>query len=308
MDTNLVLQLIDEAAAMGFDNIHMTGGEPGMHPDFQQICEYAHSKGLRVGITTNGTLAEKYRFLKDPKFLKRGLRPALRLSLDGPNAEVHDRSRKAGAFDKAMDFYKEFTEFGHAICLHTCISKWNYPYVPQLLNLAVELGTPHHTFGSVIHTTDDNEDMTLTPLERQLAIQCINRRRTALSNAKSKTRVGVATTLKNGTGPRFCTVFRYERSTLTLNPYGIWSFCCDVGLDGDMSIGKYPDVNLSDAFLGLHRMVEELVQDRLNFYQNNTFVEGWFDNCNYCNRKVGGKVVSDVDIRRKQKIIPIVSE
>ncbi len=54
------INLIDDLASMNTERIRFTGGgEPLMHKDFFRLVEYAHKRGLVVGVTTNFGLIDK---------------------------------------------------------------------------------------------------------------------------------------------------------------------------------------------------------------------------------------------------------
>ena len=51
---------------IGVTGIEFTGGgEPTLHPDFQEIVQYAHSLGFKLGICTNGVILGKKKFNKE---------------------------------------------------------------------------------------------------------------------------------------------------------------------------------------------------------------------------------------------------
>ncbi len=57
----ILINLIDEFAALGgIGIIFIGGGEPLMYPDFGQILTYTYNKNIKIGITTNGFLLDKY--------------------------------------------------------------------------------------------------------------------------------------------------------------------------------------------------------------------------------------------------------
>jgi len=90
--------LLDDLAAFGVPALLMSGGEPLYRPDFDKLARRAASLGLRVTLSTNGTLIDeaKAALLKEIGVTYVGI------SLDGPR-EVHDLFRqKAGAFDGAI--------------------------------------------------------------------------------------------------------------------------------------------------------------------------------------------------------------
>lgn len=90
--------LLDDLAAYGVPALLMSGGEPLYRPDFDKLARRAASLGLRVTLSTNGTLIDeaKAALLKEIGVTYVGI------SLDGPR-EIHDMFRqKEGAFDGAI--------------------------------------------------------------------------------------------------------------------------------------------------------------------------------------------------------------
>jgi len=54
MATDEFHAIIDQMADMGVWAVAFTGGEPTLHPDFVDLVNHAHERGLLVGIATNG--------------------------------------------------------------------------------------------------------------------------------------------------------------------------------------------------------------------------------------------------------------
>ena len=101
-------QFIDSLDGFAKPTIVLTGGEPLLHPHVFDIAKYGKSKDFRICLATNGLLitAEICEQIKaaDIKMVS--------LSLDGPNAEVHDDFRKQqGAFEATIE-----AEIGRASC------------------------------------------------------------------------------------------------------------------------------------------------------------------------------------------------
>ncbi|MDP3427455.1 MAG: radical SAM protein, partial [Humidesulfovibrio sp.] len=75
----------------------LTGGEPLLHPQWLEVCTAAMRHFADVQLVTNGMLlsVERYEALREA-----GLR-AIKVSLDGPTAAVHDALRgMAGCFNQ----------------------------------------------------------------------------------------------------------------------------------------------------------------------------------------------------------------
>lgn len=93
---------VAEALALGAREFYFTGGEPFMHAEMLAILEDTLAHGP-CSVLTNGTLFTRQR-LEALERLSDASRYALelRVSLDGWNAEQHDRFRGAGSFDRTL--------------------------------------------------------------------------------------------------------------------------------------------------------------------------------------------------------------
>ena len=83
-------------AERGVRAVHLTGGEPTIHPRFVEVLSLARKLGMRTSVGTIGTM------LARDDFAARAL-PHLDealFSLHGPDAATHDAlTRRAGSFD-----------------------------------------------------------------------------------------------------------------------------------------------------------------------------------------------------------------
>jgi hypothetical protein len=56
-----ITKAIDSFVELGATGMEITGGgEPTLHPDFGRVVNYAYSKGLKIGVVTNGTTISKW--------------------------------------------------------------------------------------------------------------------------------------------------------------------------------------------------------------------------------------------------------
>lgn len=130
---------IDDLADMGAPLVLFSGGEPLVRPDFWEVARHAKKKGLRAVISTNGTLITKdvARKLKDSGISYVGV------SIDGVRAETHDRIRgQTGCFDKAIQALKNCIDIDLKSGIRITAHRENYKEIPELLELALELGVP----------------------------------------------------------------------------------------------------------------------------------------------------------------------
>lgn len=91
---------IDEAVALGVEQLSFTGGEPFIVKDFVNILRYA-SQFKPCLVLTNGT-APVLKRLREIAVLREQPRPiAFRISIDYPDRHRHDAGRGAGAFEQS---------------------------------------------------------------------------------------------------------------------------------------------------------------------------------------------------------------
>ncbi len=106
---------LNEAAAMGAEEIGFTGGEPFLNPDLAGMAEDALNAGFHVLILTN---AMRPAMRPSPRAaMKRladahGARLTLRVSLDHHTSGLHDAERGAGAFETTIAGLKAFAADG----------------------------------------------------------------------------------------------------------------------------------------------------------------------------------------------------
>jgi len=95
LDAATVCQVISDAAAMGYEVVSVSGGEPLMYSGLEEILTHARSLGLRATVTTNGFFTGQERMNR-----LRELVDVLAISLDGP-PEIHNEIRgSARAFER----------------------------------------------------------------------------------------------------------------------------------------------------------------------------------------------------------------
>lgn len=141
--------LMDELARFR-PAITLFGGEPFLHPDWETIAVSAKSRGMRVNIITNGTLAGAHA----ERIIASGV-DELIFSLDGPE-DVHDTMRGAeGVYRRAMESFRRVDELKRArgsriprINISTAIFETNHHRLGEVIDAAESIGadtvTLHH--------------------------------------------------------------------------------------------------------------------------------------------------------------------
>jgi len=130
LSTDQGYALLDDLAAYGVPALLMSGGEPLYRPDFDLLARRAAALGLRVTLSTNGTLIDQAMaaLLKEIGITYVGI------SLDGPR-HVHDRFRqKEGAFDGAIRGIRLCRQAGLKVGLRLTLTQHTYQDMDSLFD------------------------------------------------------------------------------------------------------------------------------------------------------------------------------
>ena len=135
--------IVDQARAMGCRKWGISGGEPMLRPDFDDIFDYITCKALSYTLNTNGTLISP----EIARLLKR--RGTALVSLYGGTAQTHDHvTRRAGSFEAALRGMRYLQEAGARFAVQLVPMRANYHEWPQMLALAESLSPVKVTIGA----------------------------------------------------------------------------------------------------------------------------------------------------------------
>src|SRR4029453_140972 len=102
----IIKQRIDKLAALGTSIITISGGEPMMHPELDEIIHHIRVRGMIAGLISNGYYFTPERF----KRLKKTGLEYLQISID--NVEPDEVSRKSlRVLDKKLRYLSEYADF-----------------------------------------------------------------------------------------------------------------------------------------------------------------------------------------------------
>lgn len=137
LSTRECFKLIDEIVSFSKPVIILTGGEPLLRKDLFAIIEYGRKQGLTLVMAPNGTLLNDENI---GKIIASGIK-RISVSLDGPDADSHDSLRQVpGAFDQACAGIRKAKNAGLEFQINSTVTKRNIGLLPQIMNLAKELG------------------------------------------------------------------------------------------------------------------------------------------------------------------------
>lgn len=137
LSTGEAKALIDTFPDVGNPIIIFTGGEPLMRHDIFELVAHAKGKGLRCVMAPNGTLVTAE---NTKQMIEAGIERCS-LSIDGPNAAVHDEFRGVpGAFEGVMRAIGHFKDAGLEFQINTTVTRGNLGSFKDIFQLAERVG------------------------------------------------------------------------------------------------------------------------------------------------------------------------
>jgi radical SAM protein with 4Fe4S-binding SPASM domain len=119
---------------MGLEELHLTGGEPTLSPQLEEIVRYAAGLGIRTRLITNGTLLDRASL---EALWQAGLRNIM-VSVDGL-ASTHDAMRgQPGTWRKAMGTVSHAVDLGFTTRVSAVAFTSNAHEIPQLMVVAAQ--------------------------------------------------------------------------------------------------------------------------------------------------------------------------
>lgn len=134
-----IATVLRQNAERGVKRVHLTGGEPTIHPDFVRTLQLAKKLGMRTSVGTIGTM------LARPDFADRAvphLDEAL-FSMHGPDAETHDAmARRPGSFVQVTGAFAQAKRVNPAFngYINSVITRLNVDRLPDTVRTARDMG------------------------------------------------------------------------------------------------------------------------------------------------------------------------
>jgi mycofactocin radical SAM maturase len=225
LTTEECLRVIDALSERKVFQFNIGGGEPFMRPDFLDLMDYAHEKGMVTCISTNGTLIdEEVARRLDHKLVY------IQVSLDGATPESNDPIRGKGSFRKVLDALEHLRKRDIEVSINTVLTRLSFPGLDNLVDLAA-------SFGAKLRVSRFRPSGRGKESWSQL-------------NVSKEQMIGFSQWLSQhlgvSTGDSFFSVSTEERRSLGLNMCGACKLTCCVSPEG----GVYPCAFLQeDEFL-----------------------------------------------------------
>lgn len=134
-DIKKIIDIFKDDAKIPF--FSFTGGEPLLRNDLEELMRYAESRGLRINLVTNGTLATKERA---QSLYDAGLRTA-QISLESPDETIHDHlCGRKGSWKQTIEGIENLRSAGILVQTNTTSTQINIESIADLPALCKRLG------------------------------------------------------------------------------------------------------------------------------------------------------------------------
>jgi AdoMet-dependent heme synthase len=137
-------KLIDQICEVSHPLLILSGGEPLLRQDIYELIKYGTSKGLKIGLGSNGSLIDD----NVAKKLKQAGIATVSISLDSHISSQHDEFRGvSGSWQKAVDACKALRKNGVLVQVNTTLTHENYNQIDEIMSLAESVGVENfHLF------------------------------------------------------------------------------------------------------------------------------------------------------------------
>ncbi len=128
-------------------SVSFTGGEPLLREDIYELIEYASQIGLWTNMITNGTLLNESRV----EMLRRAGLSSAQVSIEGPNADVHDRiTGIQDSFDATIKGIRLLINAHIPVHTNTTVSRHNLDHLEEILMLVKRIGLKRFSMNLLI--------------------------------------------------------------------------------------------------------------------------------------------------------------
>lgn len=148
LSTEQWLQFIEELARLKVMKVKISGGEPFVREDIFTLLDALYEKPLRLSINTNATLIDEEKARRLAQY--RNKMTDIMVSLEGPDAPIHDALRGPGAFEQACRGIELLVQHVGSITAYCTVTKHNYGSLKSVARLAQEMGIMSIKFNELL--------------------------------------------------------------------------------------------------------------------------------------------------------------
>ncbi|HPW54419.1 MAG TPA: PqqD family peptide modification chaperone [Thermoanaerobaculaceae bacterium] len=160
-------------------SVCLSGGEVFVRKDLWELLDCVVANGLRYSILSNGTLIREDTITKLCEPARRRRLSSIQVSIDGSCAAVHDASRGAGSFERALRAVRLLKDAGFPLTVRLTINKYNVDDLEAAAKLLLEdVGLPSFSTNDAMPMgagCSNQGDITLSPQQQVQAMRTLER-------------------------------------------------------------------------------------------------------------------------------------
>lgn len=160
LNTKEAKDLIDQICQVSKPLLILSGGEPLLRPDIFELIEYGSSKGLKMGLGSNGTLIDD----NVAKKLKDSGIATVSISIDSHIPTQHDEFRGVtGSWEKAIKACKALRKNNVLVQVNTTVTQQNYDQIDDIMSLVESIGVENFHLFFLVPTGRGKKIADITP-------------------------------------------------------------------------------------------------------------------------------------------------
>jgi MoaA/NifB/PqqE/SkfB family radical SAM enzyme len=281
----VIEKVLDEARLLhGVDHVGLTGGDPLLHPRFEQVLDAIAGRQMTWHVVQSGQRFDRLVALLEAAPARRAALTVIDFSLDGAEEATHDALRGAGSWREVMAAMLAAKARAIPFSVQATLNAINAAELEPIGLAAADLGAERVGF-SMTGATGRGDDGRL-----YLAPAALDDLRDRVERLAARLRLPVtgAEGFRRAERLHACAPLRGD--ILHVDPRGHLTLCCShsgVAGAGADAVADLADVSLAEAHRRLLTLIHDVQQVRLAALAAGP-TSGWDDfQCNACLKHLG---------------------
>jgi len=255
LDPALVKRVLEEVKTYGINFLSFTGGEPLIHPDFEEVIRYSVEQGFEISLVTNGLCLQEFSGLFSDKSIKEKI-SLICVSLESTDKDTNDHIRGKGSFERALKGILYLKAEQIPFALKFTINSLNYQKLEGMVMFAGRLGAREVQFAH-LHPTPENLKAGLV-----LKPRLWYRVQKEISQVQSLVRIPIKLSAGGWMEDLFPICAHLAMTEFYVDSEGWLSVCCILPSLAGAEPGKERVANLNQtSFISAHRRLIEVLKD-----------------------------------------------
>lgn len=139
LDTAGWFSVLDQAREMGAVQLGLSGGEPLVRHDLEEIVAHARGLGYYINVLTSGVGLNEKRL----DALRQAGVDHFQLSFQDSTRELNDFLSNTRTFDLKRRAARMIKDAGYPMVMNCVMHRYNLPHIGQIIDMAVEMGAEY---------------------------------------------------------------------------------------------------------------------------------------------------------------------